>query len=568
MVPDIASFAVDDGFAYGVPEGLDVDVGDRVRIRVSGRRLRGYVTARISEPPTRTLAPVDGVVGTLPSFGERELPLLRWAATHYVSPLSIILKRTTPPNVPRGQAAETTTGPRETTHSVRSRASRAPHLTAVAAEVASVPDASSVMIIVPTTGEAASMAASLSAQQARPVVFASSDLSDREVTASWVAAATQPGTVLVGTREIALWPVNGLARIIVVEDSRRVMKSPSTPTIGVREVASERARTAEIPITFISPLPSLEVLSTATERLDPAGRLWSLVEVMDRREEPPGVGPVFERTTAAIAATATGGGTAFVLVPRRRYAGAYRCRRCGTLRRCAVCGSGVEPGAACARCGAEAGPCVSCGNDSWYGIGAGVGSVVDAISRRLGGDVGTAGDGRPVTVGTERDLLTTEPVSLAVAVDVDRLTLAPNYRASEDALRLLARLGQLVVRGRGHRCIVQTADPTQPVIEAFRSGRYEDFQRAERMTRMSAQLPPGGQLIAIETSGASEDLQDPILDLGGGAQVLGPAPVGDRIRWLVQGKDLTAARVGLRQIVGRLRDAGARVRVDVDPIDL
>ena len=53
VVPDIASFAVDDGFTYRVPENLAVTVGSRVRIRVGGRRMRGFVTAVFGEQPER-----------------------------------------------------------------------------------------------------------------------------------------------------------------------------------------------------------------------------------------------------------------------------------------------------------------------------------------------------------------------------------------------------------------------------------------------------------------------------------------------------------------------------------
>ena len=77
VVPDIATFAVDDGFRYRIPDGLAVDVGTRVRIRVSGRRRRGYVTAVMSDAEVDGLVDIDGVVGTVPSFGASDLPLLR-----------------------------------------------------------------------------------------------------------------------------------------------------------------------------------------------------------------------------------------------------------------------------------------------------------------------------------------------------------------------------------------------------------------------------------------------------------------------------------------------------------
>jgi hypothetical protein len=52
------------------------------------------------------------------------------------------------------------------------------------------------------------------------------------------------------------------------------------------------------------------------------------------------------------------------------------------------------------------------------------------------------------------------------------------------------------------------------------------------------------------------------------ATVLGPAPGPVGERWLIQGTDLHRTRILLRSAVQTLRDAGARIRVDADPIDL
>ena len=51
-------------------------------------------------------------------------------------------------------------------------------------------------------------------------------------------------------------------------------------------------------------------------------------------------------------------------------------------------------------------------------------------------------------------------------------------------------------------------------------------------------------------------------------QVLGPVEVNDRKRWLIQGPDLAKLKVALRPLVHSWRDAGAKVRVDVDPLDV
>jgi primosomal protein N' len=99
-------------------------------------------------------------------------------------------------------------------------------------------------------------------------------------------------------------------------------------------------------------------------------------------------------------------------------------------------------------------------------------------------------------------------------------------------------------------------------------GRSEEFLASELDLRTRFAFPPIGSLIAIETDGthdAGKLLADDVAPL---ATILGPAPVGDRMRWLIQARNLEAARLALRPVLNTLRANGAKVRVDVDPIDL
>lgn len=571
VVPGIPSFSVDDGFRYRIPPGLGVSVGHRVRVRVGGRRVRGFVTAVFDDeaPSDRPLIDVDGIVGSLPSFDAMDLTTLRWCASYYVAPLSVILARTAPPNAARSRrdVAVRRTG---TGSGVRAIQSAAPHTDAILSALDTSP-AGSTLVVAPSVAEVEAIGATLRSSGHRAVV-AHSDLPAKDVTAAWVTAATGTDVVLVGTREVALWPVPDLGSIVVVEDERRVMRSPSTPTIGVREVALERASARSVPVSFIAPLVSLPVLRRAPRVTRSAGRDWPLVEVADRGEEPPTGSALLDRTRRAIANAARAGGTVFVLVPRRGYAAAFRCAKCGTLRRCLGCGAAVAGTERCLRCGAEAGACPECGAASWRPLGAGIGVVVDDLARTIGPDVGGPDDGARVTVGTERDLIGRRDHTLVAAIDVDGMALAPNYRAAEDALRTLVRLAQTVGRGRGRRMLVQTSDPDQPVVRTLVAGHPETFLAEELTTRRRSGFPPFGSLLALEVSRIDDEsvaalARDLPEDLPG-ATVLGPAESGDRVRWLVAGADLLDAKLRLRGIVGTLRDRGLQVRVDVDPIDL
>ena len=569
VVPDIPSFAVDDGFSYLIPDDIAVNVGSRVRISVSGRRMKGFVTAVLPRPPDRKLLPIDAVVGTIGSFDAETLPTLRWAATHYVSPLSTVLKRTIPANVPRLTHHEL-----EPVEAADSRSSiiisdARSHLGHVAASVeSSISRGEGVLVIVPSVAEAETMASGLADIHGEAVVLSTSASENKDSTRSWGRAANRAPTLLVGTRETMLWPVARLSSAVVVEDGRRVMKSPSTPTLGVREVLIARSQRERFPLTFIGPAPTLETINLDPAIKAPGGRQWPLVEVVDRSHEPPSRTVLLERTTSAISAAVRRNEHVFVLVPSRGYAPAFRCIACGELRRCSVCQTAAARKDECRRCGAELRACTNCGKERFEPLGAGIGSVRDAIARSVRDNVGVAGDRKLVTVGSERDLIGCGEVSLSVAVDIDGMAHAPTYRASEDAFRLLVRLAQLVGRGKGNRMLVQTANTDQPIVAALRSGRSGDFLAGLMAERRASNFPPFGELIALEIDRAVPIGDAITTAIGDDARVLGPAPMRDRDRWLIQGTDLTRARIALRQLTGTLRDKGARVRIDVDPIDL
>lgn len=174
-----------------------------------------------------------------------------------------------------------------------------------------------------------------------------------------------------------------------------------------------------------------------------------------------------------------------------------------------------------------------------------------------------------MAVGTERDLVTLKPVDLAVAVDGDGLVRGTNYRAAEDALALLARVAAKVRTGAGNRLMVQTVAPGHGVFRALEAADPVPFLRRELEERAELGLPPLGEVVVLEIGGAQvaeadAEIREALAD----AAVFGPATVGERTRWLVQGKDLSTAKVRLREVVGRLRERGARVRIDVDPRDL
>jgi primosomal protein N' (replication factor Y) len=517
-------------------------------------------------------------------FDQDLLKTLQWAATHYVAPLAVLMERAAPPNLPVSPIPEKPAahlGRQPTRHPLLgltreiAAGRRRPSAAALGAwqsfewldVLLPVLEAEkSVMVVVATETEANRIGEEARRRGLEPVVAAGEVA--RDLTAAWIEAQG-PGRLVIGSPRIATWQVPHLALAVVLEEGRRAMKDRQTPTLHVREVLSTRSRVEGFTLFFIGPTPSLEVLASGPEIVRLGNRAWPLVEVVDRRDDPPGSGFLAERTVAALRAVVSVGRRSFVFTHRRAGDSSMRCLGCRRVRVCEDCGSRLGREPACRRCGRQAGQCPHCGSSGFEEMGSEPERLVREIDRRLGGQMAAIHPtDLPVAVGTERDLPGLEPAPLVVAVDVDGLMLGHNYRTTEEAIRILARLANVVEAGSGRRMMAQTSLPGAALITALRRGDPMPFLEELLAERARLGLPPATEILAIEIRGVEEPrrfdeelrgLEPPAL--------LGPAPSPHGWRWLLQGT-LGLLRARLRPLVQRWRESGATVRVDADPIDL
>ena len=563
----------------------EIGVGSLVRIPLGGRRVRGFVVETTPNPPRPPdkLRPVGPLVMKPSLFDQDLLAALTWAANRYVAPMAVLLERALPPNLanrlpealPYPTPAENKSHPlselagavaagkRRPTVVFLGRPTEFEWLEALAGPILGA--RRSLMTVVATGAEA--MALGRIAQRAfgDAVVIVSTDTSAAEMTEAW-AACQASGRLLIGTPRVSTWQVVGLGALAVVEEGRRAMKDRQTPTISVRDLARTRANLAGLGLAFVGPTPTTETVAIGPTVTRSRRRVWPPVEVVDRRQEEGSLGYIGLTALGAIKAVVDRGGRVFVFAHRRGYAPAFRCRQCRTLRRCLRCGSRPEPGTTCVRCGAALGPCQQCGSEHFLPMGAGVGRIAEELKRKLSNDARER-----LKVGSEADLAALEGQSLVVAVDADGLILGTHYRASEEALRILARLiGK--VEGPQSRGLIQTSLPDHPVISALRSGDPMPFLVAEVENRHHLGLPPAGQLLVVETRGPVPPDAE-LKEAASGVSLLGPmtrtTTTGEPAqRWLIQGRDLGGVRLALRPLVQQWRDAGTVVRIDSDPIDL
>lgn len=564
--PDVTG--LDKEFDYTVPAGLDAPVGTRVRVPLHGRRVSGWVVD--TDPPDAAGGPLRDVVAVT-SLGPAAdvVELARWAAVRWASArLRPFLVTASPPTLVAGLPPSRRTG-----------AAPAPahpgaaELLARGGGMLRHPPADDVIPVVlaavalgPTLVVTPSIdGARLGANRLRRA-----GLSVALAPQEWALAAA--GTdVVIGARA-AIWaPCPGLAAVVVLDEHDEALQEERSPTWHARDVAVERARRAGIPVLLVSPCPTVDGLAAVEDRLvrpaiDDERGGWPLVEVVDRSRDEPW------KTSLVTSPLITHLRDASKLVvcvhntPGR--ARILACRQCRTLARCAVCDAAVgladDETLACRRCGTvRPAVCLACGASSFANLRPGVTRLREELEAAAGRPVvaitGADTELPPpagIYVGTEAVLHRIGRADVVALLDIDAELLAPRYRATEQAMALLARGARLAGRrADGGRLLVQTFLPRHEVVRAALLTDPGRLVEPERARRRLLGLPPFAALAAISGTGSDAFVDE--LRRAAGVEVGGAdgAYTARASTWETLGRAITAVP----------RPKGSRLRIEVDP---
>lgn len=557
-MPDVAALS-SRPFDYLVPDSMraDVRVGSVVRIPLQGRRVRGWVVGLSDRAGTeRRLLPIAKVSSVGPSADV--IALAEWAAWRWSGPVTRFLNTASPPVAVRGlpplRAVVAGAGGAGFSLTV-ARVPPAGDPFPFVLEAAGRGDA---LVLAPSLAEASIIAARLR-RAGHQVALLPRD---------WARAAAG-SCVVVGARAAAWAPVLSFAAAVVIDEHDEVYQEERAPTWNARDVVVERARRAGAPCWLTSPCPSLEALAMegAEVRLwsredERAG--WPVLEVVDRRQEAPGLGLYSERLVRLLR-DATPEERVVCVLNRKGRAVLMACATCRELARCERCDGPLESGGAlgmrCRRCGAEQPPvCQWCGSGKFKALRIGVARVREELELLAGQPVAEitadtpagAPPPAPVLVGTEAVLHRAARARVVAFLDFDQELLAPRYRAGEEALALVARAGG-VVGGREGRVLVQTRLPGHEVLDAALHADPSRLAVVEFARRAALRLPPEAALARVSGPGAAE-LVDGLHDV----ETMGPA--GDR--WLVRAGDHQT----LCDALAAAPKVTERVRVEVDPL--
>ncbi len=440
----------------------------------------------------------------------------------------------------------------------------------------------STLLIVPDPGEQDFLARSFT-DLGREVLVVRSELPAADRTQSW-AKARSGARVVIGGRTAVFSPVPDLKTVIVLDDADEALAQEGAPTWHARDLAIERAHRTQARLIIVSPAPTVEALvATGTPVPIPSAiktRGWPRFEIVDRREDPPGLGMLALALGPALHRALDADKRALCVLNRRGRARLLACRTCGELVRCSRCDAvmgEVEDGFMCHRCAAEEPHrCRHCGTSRFRVIKPGVTRVRDDLAGLVPHHEVVAIEAgeteRPlfdVAIGTEtvlhgltneRELATERPIGLIAFLDFDQELLAPRYRAVEQAAWLLVRAARAVgPRSDGGVVLIQTRAPGHEVLVAAVAGDMEPLLTSELNRRRDLNFPPLGGLAAVSgdpeaVATACDLLRDQVVVMGEGAEVLLRAPTtADLCRALAE-VDLSPAR------------AKGRLRVDVDPL--
>jgi primosomal protein N' (replication factor Y) (superfamily II helicase) len=399
-------------------------------------------------------------------------------------------------------------------------------------------------------------------------------------------------------------------------------------------MAVVRGRIEHAAVILASATPSVETqVNAASGRYAPVtlpsrfgARALPSLAAIDLRQHPPGHGRwISAPLRLAVEDTLAAGHQALLFLNRRGYAPLTVCNSCGHRWQCKQCSAWLvehrfRRALVCHHCGhTERAPtrCVSCGTENSLTVcGPGVERLAEEAAHlfpgrrmitlssdfpggteRLRRELQAIADGEfDIIIGTQLVAKGHNFPSLALVgvVDADVGLTSGDPRAAERTFQLLqqvtGRAGRGDTPGRG---LIQTHDPTHPVMRAILSGDAKRFYAEEIRIREAASLPPFGRLAAMVVAGADKNVAeqhardlartglhllaapDAAAQRWEGIALLGPAeaPLAlirgkYRFRLLIKGPRAADVQGFIRALVAcgpKLRGS-TRVGVDIDPV--
>ncbi len=410
----------------------------------------------------------------------------------------------------------------------------------------------SAILVVPDYRDADQLADALESLGHAELVRVDSRQSGSARYASFLRALDPVPRIILGNRSAIYAPAHRLGAVLMWDDGDPLLSEPLAPYAHARDAALVRASTEymgedapdAVGLLFASHARSAEVQRLVEigyvlpETVPPKRTRVIAAESVQHADAIAGRVPEFAARTIREGLRE---GPVLVQVAVPGYAPMAVCGECGERARCRACRGPIgfkgAARAACRWCGEHAGAwrCESCGSPRLEQRGAGAERTVEQFQRQFPGARIVLSDGEhPHERVDSRSALVVatrgaEPIAAGgyravVLLDAERLLGIESLRAGEDCLRWWSNAAALAAPDG--RCVL--ASGGGPVVQAFVTGRAEDWLRAELHDRQQLRYPPAVRVASV--TGGAEEVARALRALGEqpGIDVLGPAPFQPR----------------------------------------
>jgi primosomal protein N' (replication factor Y) len=546
---------LDKAFTYGVPEGMTVEVGSRVRVPFRRKKREGIVVEFLAASDVGRTFNVAEVLG--PGIDPSMVELCRWVAEHYLSTLGEALAAAVPDRVveeesrdllrplpPRagslgwlqryrgGQAlARALDERRHAGFSWRPGTGRAEEIASLVRYMAA--KGRGVLVLLPEVRVAGETIEAL-AEMGDAVAWLGSDRSARDRYRGWLSLRTGAVAIAVGGRAAVYAPVPDLGLVIVDDEAHVSYKERRAPRINARPVAHERSRREGAVFVAVGTPPSVEagaavergvLQAVAPSRADVL-RSRPPVTVVDRSRDPSTHVPHAETLRLCRRALEA---RSRVVVLTHRGGDAARSIAARTVR-------ALSPRSP-ARLDARTKPEI----------------LAEAIR---------SADCIVATPVIAKDL-PIEGVGVVAIVEADAALAVPEFRGTEEAFGTWWHVARWVAAGS---VVIETGDPKHPAIRALVRWDADALYRFEGSRRQETGYPPFASLARVDAPAVrADEAASALAKSVPGGQVLGPLERGGRAVIVVRTRSRAQLLDGLRPLVDAWRAAGEPFRVDVDP---
>ena len=355
-------------------------------------------------------------------------------------------------------------------------------------------------------------------------------------------------SVMIGPRSALFTPFANLGIIIIDEEHESSYKSESIPRYHAREVAIQRANTAEASVVLGSATPSIEAYYRALDKkytlleLKQRAKESQLPQVytIDLREElrAGNRSIISERLHHLIQDRLQKKQQIILFLNRRGYAGFISCRACGYVKKCPHCDVSLtihnNGKLSCHYCGHEENnlhTCPECESNFIGGFKAGTQQIEEVVTltypnaRVVRMDMDTtktktghedilsafANKEADILIGTQMIVKGHDfpDVTLVGILAADLSLNVGNYHAAERTFQLLTQAAGRAGRGtQAGEVVIQTYNPEHYSIKTAKEQDYQNFYKEEIVYRKLMGYPPVSNLLAIYIAGRNEEQLD------------------------------------------------------------